>query len=508
MRKLQQITLFHWEENPLTMILAIAIVLRLISVFFSNGFGMHDDHFIVIEAAQSWVDGCDYNNWLPWTQGNAGPSGHSFFYVGVHYVVFYLMKIIGITNPDTRMFVIRFLHAMFSLLSVYFSYKITLRLSNKKTAAMVGLLMAACWFQPWLSVRNLVEVVCIPFLMMGTWMLLKAEGAKRIGAYLFFAGMVTGMAISIRFQSLFFVGGMGLTLLLQKKWKQTLYFGLGVIAIFIIIQAPVDYFLWGKPFAELMEYVRYNFANKYEYFVSPWYTYIFTICGFLIPPISIFIFWGYLKSFRKHLLLFLPTFVFLLLHSYFPNKQERFIFPILPFIIMGGIMAFSEVQYKKRLAKFIKGSWIFFWVINIILLAALSVYYGKKSRVESMLYLYKYQHIGQILIEDSNKESTTMPPLFYIGEWPVAYTTNAMNRFVPVVNPFPADQQPSFVFFYDDANLAKRLGRIKTIFPNLSFETSFKPGFIDQILHTMNPMNKIETIYLFRNNDAKVSLRN
>mgnify|MGYP000730876582 FL=1 len=65
-----------------------AIAIRLIAVIFSQGYGMHDDHFLIIEASSSWVAGNDYNNWLPWTEGNTGPDGHSFSYVGLNYIYF------------------------------------------------------------------------------------------------------------------------------------------------------------------------------------------------------------------------------------------------------------------------------------------------------------------------------------------------------------------------------------------------------------------------------------
>ena len=63
-------------------ILFAALIMRLIAAIFSQGYGMHDDHFLIIEASSSWVDGYDYNGWLPWSEGNRGrPEGHSFSYV-------------------------------------------------------------------------------------------------------------------------------------------------------------------------------------------------------------------------------------------------------------------------------------------------------------------------------------------------------------------------------------------------------------------------------------------
>ena len=78
-----------WNEKPLTLLLFTAFFVRLLSVIFSKGYGMHDDHFLVIEAAKSWADGYDYNNWLPTANSAAPtPSGHSFFYSGLHFFLF------------------------------------------------------------------------------------------------------------------------------------------------------------------------------------------------------------------------------------------------------------------------------------------------------------------------------------------------------------------------------------------------------------------------------------
>ena len=81
----------YWERKPLSLILWLAVFLRLISVIFAKGWGMHDDHFLVIEASQSWVDGVDYNYWLPGNAANNPPQGHSWFYVGIHYFIFHFL---------------------------------------------------------------------------------------------------------------------------------------------------------------------------------------------------------------------------------------------------------------------------------------------------------------------------------------------------------------------------------------------------------------------------------
>jgi len=420
-----------WKNNPIKLIMWLTVITRLVAAIFSKGFGMHDDHFLIIEAAQSWVDGYDYNNWLPGSTTDAVPSGHSFFYVGIHYLILLFLKSIGILDPQTKMFVIRILHGAFSLITVYFGYKITIKLSDKKTAASTGLLLAVFWFMPFLSVRNLVEVVCIPILIYGIWIIVKHLDNKKAIKYYLLSGIIVGLAFSVRFQTIIFAGGIGLALLLKLRWKEAILYGLGFFFSAALVQGGIDYFIWGRPFAELGEYVGYNLENATTYITGSWYNYILLILGLLIPPVSFFIFFGFFRTWKKHLIIFLPAFIFLVFHSVFPNKQERFILPIVPFIIILGMVGWQDFVLKssfwKLRKKLLHSFWIFFWVINLSLLPVISTMYSKKARVESMTYLSKYDNVTAVLLENSNKNYVKMCPRYYIGQWISEYGVTNEN---------------------------------------------------------------------------------
>ncbi len=496
-----------WENNPLKLILWLAVILRLVSAIFSKGFGMHDDHFLVIEAAQSWVDGHDYNNWLPGSQTNAVPTGHSFFYVGIHYLILWFLKFMHVYDPQVKMFIIRLLHAGFSLVTVYYGYKITLKIANKKAARMTGLLLAVYWFMPFLSVRNLVEMVCIPFLIYGTWLILDHWYDKKAYPWFILAGIIVGLAFSIRFQTITFAFGLGLAILLKLRWKEAFWFGAAFILSCVLVQGSLDMFIWGRPFAEFGEYVRYNMENTTSYFDIPWYNYILLLAGALIPPISIFLLFGFFREWKKHLIIFLPSFVFLVFHSLYPNKQERFIFPIIPFIILLGVVGWykflQQTKFEEKHHRLIRGSWIFFWIMNLILLLPVSTMYSKKARVESMTYLAKYKNITSILLEDSNENFTRMVPMFYLGQW---------IRYYEVTNEKPVSELPDYVFndvnfeprfilFYETKNIQQRVDTMKKYFPDIVYETTIYPGLVDKILYWLNPINANQTIVIYRNKD-------
>mgnify|MGYP005992722111 FL=1 len=78
---------YYWNNNPLLVVVILASLIRLIAAIFSKGYGMQDDHFLVVEPAEGWVHNFDQNNWLNNNEDSI-PSGHSFFYVGLHYLFF------------------------------------------------------------------------------------------------------------------------------------------------------------------------------------------------------------------------------------------------------------------------------------------------------------------------------------------------------------------------------------------------------------------------------------
>lgn len=232
----------YYDRNPIRFILFVAFLIRLCSVLFSKGFGMHDDHFLVIEAGQSFADGFDYNNWLPWN--NSGiPSGHSWFYVGIHFLLFKVLNFIRVDDPQLKMLVVRFLHAIYSLLIIFLSYRITKKLGTEKDAIRVAWLLALFWFIPSTSVRNLVEWVCVPPLLFSIYFLQRAEENPVIKKYFIWTGIFAGVALSIRFQTMFFFVGMGIYLLWKREFKGSMLILIGFIFSFFITQAVDLFFL-------------------------------------------------------------------------------------------------------------------------------------------------------------------------------------------------------------------------------------------------------------------------
>ncbi len=503
----------EWEENPLRIIILLAIVSRLVAVIFSRGFGWFDDHFLIIEASQSWVDGFDYNRWLPESEGNNGPTGHNLFYTGLHYILFRFFSFLGFDDPQGKMYVIRLLHAALSMVVVILGYKITLKIGGQKAAGISGLLLALLWMFPFISVRNLVEFTCVPFLFWGTWILINDEKRRNPFFQGLLAGLILGIAFCMRFQSMVYIGGIGLGLLILGRWKEAITTGIGVLITAFLLLATIDIYVWGYPFAELLEYIDYNMHSYAEYNIGPWYQYILVIILALIPPISFFLifgfFYAFIKAWRKYLLIFLPVLLFLIFHSYYPGKQERFILPLIPFFIIAGTAGWYYFLQKSRFwagkMALLRSSWGFFWLINIILLLVISTTYSKRARVESMCYLSKYQDIDNIMVENSNKDGINLLPMYYLGQW-AGYGEINNTRPASVVGTWYKENylnMPDFVIFEGEKNIEYRLAEVKKVFPDIVYETTVSPGMIDRILFWLNPVNENQNMYIYRNTQSR-----
>lgn len=491
-----------YQETPLKFILVLGFIIRLVAVIFSEGYGMHDDHFLVIEAAQSWVDGFDYNNWLPANSVNGEPTGHSWFYVGLHYIFFSICDYLHFSDPKCKMFIIRLIHALWSVFGIYFAYKITEKLSSEKEARIVGLLLALLWFFPILSVRNMVEMVSIPFTLASIWYLVKDD--KKTINYVV-AGIFIGLAIGVRLQVYLIWGGIGLVLLFDKKIIQAIIFGVvSIIALFFT--QITDLFLWSRPFAEISQYILYNSTHYQDYITMSWFQYILVLFGLLIPPVSVFILFGYVRSWKKLLLLFLPSFIFIVFHSIYPNKQERFILPIIPLVIISGIIGWTKFKetskYWSYHQKLYDRCIRFFWILNLIALIFVTPASSKKSRVDAMYYLNELSDVNGILLDRTSNYGCYLMPRFYSGLWAIpqlCYSKGEIKKYEESgLRKSLINKNINYCFLIEQKDMEERLQRIKTEFPEMEFVEKLEPSYIDKLLHFLNPRNENEVIYLYR----------
>jgi hypothetical protein len=359
-----------------------------------------------------------------------------------------------------------------------------------------------------------VEMACIPPLVMGTWFLVDEKRQNSIRAFAL-AGFMFGLAFDMRFQSLFFTGGVGLVLLFQKQWKKVIVFTIvGFLTIFSA-QGLIDMAIWHRPFAEFFAYVDYNLHNQYTYSTGPWYQYLLLFAGVLLPPISLFLMFGYARSWKKYPMIFWPAFIFLAFHCIFPNKQERFVLPFVPFLVILGCIGWNEFTstsgYWQKHAKLLRGCWVFFWIINTIALPVVSTNYSKKNRVEAMSVLSHQKDLQGLIIEERYRDDFIQPPLYYIGRWNVHVVGvtsqySLQTAYLAFKNVPEKIVHPNYIVFFGKDKIDQRISSFKRMFPHNDSIATIYPSFLDNVLEWLNPVNKNQTTWIYHFTEQDVNL--
>jgi hypothetical protein len=479
---------------PLGSLLLLAFLARGVAVIFSKGFAFHDDHFLVIEIAQSWLEGVNY-----WINQERSPT-HSLVYPGLHYFLFLGLESVGIGNPQSKMYFVRLLHALHSLWIVYFGYKIAERLSGRALAQKVGLLLGLLWFFPILACRNLIEMVCIPFLMAGVYWLTRPITQTRD---FLIAGVFWGGAFIFRYQTALFPLGLGVYLLYQKEIKALLALGLGYLLPILLIQGSVDMIFWGYPFASLHTYIEYNITHVGDYPVNNIATFSLLLFGLGLPPISLYLFAGYGKALKVYPMYTLPALAFFVFHSLYPNRQERFILPAIPFWVTFGLLGFSLLQGSRfarfKFSAFYKKSWHFFWALNTLLLVLITPTYTKRTRIEPLEYLAEKPDFKAIIFDGYDQRPPQIA-YYYLQKWNVQVIEMDKTKSKDDFFSLSAGKRPAYLVLFEEKEIEKREDFYRSFFPGLTFEKSFSPSWLDSLLHFLNPINKNQKARVYKIN--------
>jgi len=517
----------YYKSNPLNVILIAALFLRLLAAFFSKGYAFHDDHFCVIRVAQNWASG--FPHWLEMSE----PPKHSMLYAGINSLFIWIMEGVGVTDPIFKTTVLRLFHAFYSLLTVYFAYKIVNLLSSERNAKLAGWITALIWFMPFLSVKFLAELVCVPLVLGGFYLMIKSNKEQQSKLlYWLLAGALFGLAFTIRLHTIIFAGGLGLVLLFRKQWVESVLFTLGYLVVVCLVVGVTDYVLFDYPFHSVVSYFEHNSENANKYVQGSPYKFTLTTLGFLVPPISLLLIFGYLRSFKVEPMMFVAAAIFFVFHSSFPNQQERFILPVLPIFIILGVIGWNSFLDKSSFWQKYKGLhsgfWKFFWTINIIAAIALALTFVKKDRVAPLHYLSSKPDVTSVIVE--NERSVKQVPAYYLGshcvdysqfgskllgmsefkenkgyldpEFKVIFTIgskHSVKRLKKQMNSM--GKEANYIVFQGETDLEKRIDRIKEIYPNSTFELIkiIEPSNFDKLLHFLNPrVHRNQTARIFR----------
>ncbi len=440
---------FSREGKWLRRVLLAAAVVRLIAAIFSEGYIMSDDHFLAVEPASSWVHGENYHNWYP-NAYNETPDAQPFSYA-YYFLNFLILKIcafFGIVHPFIQAFVLRWFHAALSLWGVYLFVKLAERLITS-----VQWRMYAIWF--WVfggvvtvfSVHQLVETACIPFVLLAYLYVLKYFQHERISAVIL-AALAFSFSVGMRYQLVFFPLTLGLYLLWKRKWSGALLFGIAFTLGFALTQID-NLIFWHKPiYQHLLDYQSYN-ATHFSDYPSNVFSYLALVTYYVFPVVTIV----FLLSLRRRhssaghssptfvapqhsntFPIFIGITIFIVFHLVFPNRQERFLLPAVPFVLLLMMRAISkryscfapshEVPSSAGPSHAVHKAFRWSIYLSIVYTLAYSFYIPKKKYLEASKALYEHSDFQNVVIDNWKGEEFIWLPMHYVGKFVHPFSMN------------------------------------------------------------------------------------
>ena len=380
------------EAHPLATVIIAASIFRLIAIIWSKGFIHSDDHYDTVAVAYDWIKTGLFgpDGWVHWQEQPRIASTRFPLYP---FSLFWTMKAFtwfGVQSLDTMMYGVRTVHAALSMIPVVVTYSIVRRFTGNIRWAVFGGLFAALHFlAPFLGVHCLIETVGGEIWMAAIHGFYRYRETK-LARWLWFAGVMTGLAWMIRFQIAFAVLPIPFILWYEdKSLRGAVHYSLSVGAM-ILIAWVTDWILKGEFAGTTLVYLKASVDLDALYSTIP-ALYPAILLAAFVPPLSLLLFWQATKwSFVKnHLILVAGFWAFLLGHWSLANQQERFIFPMIPVCILMFVLA---LWHRKQSKGYVVGNsaWLRGLVgvslaINAVLLVFLSVGYGHKGLIEPVV---------------------------------------------------------------------------------------------------------------------------
>ncbi|MEA2030208.1 MAG: glycosyltransferase family 39 protein [candidate division Zixibacteria bacterium] len=489
------------EEYPLTVVMTVAIALRVIAIFFSKGYIYTDDHFETVSVAYHWLQ---YGLWSPegfltWG-GRTDPNtiARCPLYTLFLYGIMKVQLIFGVNSLDHLMYSIRAVHGLLSLISVYAIFKIVaLVTSSKKWAVIGGLMLAAHFAVPTLSVRTLIEFVCSHFWLFALYLIYRYdnERSSRYLYILFWAGILSGLSWMIRFQIVFAVITVPVIFLWQyRRIREALWYSAGALTM-VAIAGLLDYAVLGSFLSSTLQYLGMAIDKPVAVVKEPVWVYVAVLASLFIPPLSVVVFSmaGFKRFWERHRVLVFSSLVFILVHTAINNRQERFMMPIIPALMLIMVLViwqqFYNNGYLSRHRKLFNSMAAFSVCLNLILLPIFTTFYGTKGMVEPQVLVERFSGKASIMFVSPEKKRVLYPNDYggfggfdrtYLNKWDnlkrYQSTWESRESFeYYVLYPNDADDLSRYV-----DSLEKYIGSMEKLY-------YVGPSTIDMILHILNP---------------------
>lgn len=390
---------------------------------------------------------------------------------------------VGVDSPYWQYRAVIFVLGLISIGLLLFSFLKYLKdekLDDKSTVILLS--MIALYFAaPFGLTRPMFEAVAAPWLTLAAVFAIKYDRESQLSDLLWgvsFASMAFALRQQLGICALVFIW---LTLI-KKNYRHFVWASSLGLLWFVLSGIP-DYFLRGQFHFSLLNLTLYNYKHGSEYGNQSVLYYPAVI--FVIAFVPFFIA-KYPKNFfkeqwAKYRSLYVVIFLFVFLHSLFPNKWERFLVSLLPIFVL---ILFPYLKYLIDNFSKYKFRLIFLIALNSLLFVLASFFPAQKNLIEMSRYLDQTSQIKKVYRVANTPE--------WITE---AFILNRHFQFVDV-----QPQELSGVNWLDCSNTvvvgAAQADLLKESVSGLRQINEFNVNLIEQLAFKLNPEKNIRRVQL------------
>lgn len=310
----------------------------------------------------------------------------------------------GIEHPYLQYrFVIAVLGILNLLILTYVFYNYHPREDETKQKILL-VLLAFYFAAPFAFTRPMFETVAAPWVALSAFFASRYDRNQKLGSILL-ATFAISVAFVLRQQIGILALGVVMVPLLHKKWKHFFAVALLGIGLFVLAGIP-DIFIRGSFHHSLISIFTYNVAHGSEYGRHSIMTYPGLIFALCLGPWWIMKypndFWR--KHFRHYRVEWTMVILFVVLHSSFPQKWERFLISIIPLLM---ILMVPLVQYLYQNRKVRLYRWRSLIAFNALFFLIASFFPPQKNIINLSLFLDQHSEVQRLIKVDNFPEWIT-----------------------------------------------------------------------------------------------------
>lgn len=354
----------HFHRN----VFLIALVVHLITAWFSTGYHSADEHFQIIAFAQ-WKLGELPKEHLAW-EFDAGIRSSVQPWVAV--AVFRSAEAAGLGDPFTRTFLLRLLTAVLAVFALHGFVRSTVPTIGQRWHKAYIILAYLLWFLPFLHVRFSSEGWSGIFLLF-----MFACVLRRGKSWAVQAGLCAGIAVLCRPPTALIALSTLVWMLTVRKepFRGALFLALGA-SVTLAAGSLLDHLFYERFTPTIYNYVRMGIFGDtgHRFDELPWFYYPPWIVKYALPPIGAAMLIGFLVlmvQHPRHLAVWcaLP---YLLMHTLIAHKELRFLYPLadlVPWILISAWSSLPKLHGIANARVWVVGLVTVFVLPNMLALA-------------------------------------------------------------------------------------------------------------------------------------------